>query len=185
MQHPFLVADILYLRGLERSDLASDYFQWLNDYDVTKYLESGRFPNTVEAMELYFASKANSQNDVIFAIVDRVNDSMIGTVKLGNINWLHRHAEFAIMIGDKNYWGKGYGKTVTCLMLAYGFYRLNLNKIILGVVADHINAIHVYEKAGFQREGILKDMLYVDGSYCDKIIMGITRKQYDILNKEN
>jgi RimJ/RimL family protein N-acetyltransferase len=178
MHHPFLVGERVYLRGLERADLAGDYFQWLNDYEVTRYLESGHFPNTPEAMEAYYSSKTASPTDAMFAIADRRNDQMIGTVKLGSINWIHRHAEYGIMIGAKTCWGQGYGAEVARLVLAYGFDRLNLHKITLGVYADHVAAIRSYEKVGFRREGLVASLLYVDGVYHDKVIMGVTAEEF-------
>jgi RimJ/RimL family protein N-acetyltransferase len=178
MHHPFLIGRRVYLRGLERSDLAGDYFQWLNDQEVTRYLESGRFPNTPEAMEAYYAAKTASPTDAMFAVADATTDRMIGTVKLGSINWLHRHAEYAIMIGDKDCWGKGYGTEAARLVLSYAFERLNLHKITLGVIAEHAAAIRSYEKVGFRREGLITSILYVEGAYHDKVIMGVTREEF-------
>ena len=178
MNRPFLVGEKIYLRGLERDDLAGDYFQWLNDYVVTRYLESGRMPNTVEAMERYYAATANSPNDVFCAIIEKETDRHIGTVKLGSIDWLHRSAEFGIMVGAKDRWGRGYGTEATRLILDYGFRRLNLHKVILGVAADNIAAIRSYEKVGFQREGLIKQLLFIDGEYRDKVIMGIACHEF-------
>ena len=103
---------------------------------------------------------------------------MIGTVKLGFINWIHRSAEFGIMIASEEFRGKGYGTEVARLVLDYGFRRLNLHKVTLGVTADHAAAIRCYEKVGFRREGLIKSLLYVDGAYRDKLIMGITAEEF-------
>ena len=178
MNRPFLVGQKVYLRGLEREDLGGEYFQWMNDYEVTRYLESGRMPNTVEAMKRYYSRTANSPNDVLCAIIERETDRHIGTVKLGSIDWLHRSAEFGVMVGAKDRWGRGYGTEATSLILNYGFRRLNLHKVVLGVAAEHVAAIRSYEKVGFQREGLIKQLLFIDGEYRDKVIMGITRHEF-------
>lgn len=52
---PFLQGPRLYLRPLEAADLNADYLGWLNDHDVTRYLETGRFPVTIEDLRAYLA----------------------------------------------------------------------------------------------------------------------------------
>ncbi|MEE1111251.1 MAG: GNAT family protein, partial [Alphaproteobacteria bacterium] len=54
---------------------------------------------------------------------------------------LNKHAELGIAIGDKNYWGKGYGLSALKEMLARGFNELDLNKIWLRVEVDNVRAI--------------------------------------------
>jgi RimJ/RimL family protein N-acetyltransferase len=179
IHHAFLVGAQVYLRRLEPADLHGDYFQWLNDTEVTRYLESGRFPNSSSAMEAYYAANSDSTRDVFLAIVDRDSDRMIGTCRLGSINWIHRHAEFGILIGDKSWWGKGVSTEVTRLLVAYAFRQLNLHRVWLGVVADHEAAIKSYERAGFIREGVIRDFLYVEGSYRDKLFMSVSRAEFD------
>ena len=178
MEHPFLIGERLYLRGIERKDLSGEYFQWLNDYEVTRYLESGRFPNTAEAMEAYYQSKANSPSDALFMIVLKEKDRPIGTIKLGSINWVHRTAEYAVMVGAKDAWNRGYAAEAGLLLLDYAFRRLNLHKVILGVAGDHEASIRMCERLGFRQEGRLSEMVYVDGRYEDKIFMGMTREEF-------
>lgn len=178
MKHPFIVGKSLYLRGLEKSDLEGDYFQWLNDQDVTKYLDSGNFPNTIENMEEFYRNTVLSGNNVIFAIVDIESDKHIGNIKLGPINWIKRISSMGIMIGDKDCWGKNYGIESIKLVLDYAFNKLNLHKITLGVVANHDAATKVYEKAGFKIEGRAKSQFYLNGTYLDAMYMGILRDEF-------
>ena len=178
MKHPFIVGKRLYLRGLEKSDLEGDYFQWLNDQDVTKYLDSGNFPNTIENMEEFYRNTVLSSNNVIFAIVDIESDKHIGNIKLGPINWISRISPVGIMIGDKTYWGKNYGTESMEIVLDYAFNKLNLHKIKLGVVLDHDAAAKTYEKAGFKIEGRAKSQFYLNGKYYDTLYMGILRDDF-------
>jgi [ribosomal protein S5]-alanine N-acetyltransferase len=177
VKNAFLVGERVYLRALEREDLTGDYFSWLNDFEVTKNLASGTFPNNMQAMEAYYNAKQGSTSDVMLGIVLFEGDRLIGTVKLGFINWIHRTAELGIMIGDKSYWGKGYFPEVTKLMFGYAFRRLNLNKVNAGVAS---NAPHVElcDRLGFQTEGLVRSAAFIDGQYVDKILIGITREEY-------
>ena len=184
MYHPFIVGKKLYLRGLERSDLEGDYFQWLNNREVTRFMDSGIFPNTQEKMDEFYRNSALSSNNVILAIVDIESDIHIGNIKLGPINWISRISPLGIMIGNKDFWGKNYASECIKLVLDYAFRRLNLHKVTLGVVEKNNAAVSVYKKAGFQVEGLAKSQFYLDGEYCNTLYMGMTREEFFINEKE-
>ena len=174
----FLVSARLYLRPLEKADLQGPWLGWLNDYQVTRFLETGTFPTTPETLTRYFNSVTQSHDNVMFAIISSGSDQHIGNIKLGPIDHLHRRAELAILIGNTDYWGKGYGREAWNLMVSYAFDRLNLHKITLGVYADHEAAVRLYESVGFKIEGILHEHLFRDGCYHDKYVMGLLKKEY-------
>ena len=178
MQHPFLVGKKLYLRGIEQKDLEGRYFDWLNDYEITKYMESSFFPNTVEKLQEYFNSIGKSNNNVLLGIIDAETDTHIGNVRLGPINWVHRTSFLGIMIGEKDFWGKGYATEALKLVVDYAFNRLNLHKVSAGANASNKASIRAYEKIGFKIEGRRKEELYVDGTYHDGIIMGLTKGDF-------
>ncbi len=100
------------------------------------------------------------------------NGERIGFVGLFSISQRHRNAEFAIMI-DPGQQGNGYAEPATRLAVDYAFKTLNLHKLFLH--ADKVNekAIHIYEKVGFQTEGVLREHVYVNGEYHDLVTMSI------------
>jgi hypothetical protein len=71
------------------------------------------------------------------------------------------------MIGDKREWNKGYGTEVTRLLTRYAFETLNLNRVWLRVYEFNRYAIRAYEKAGYRREGVLRQDHFSDGPYWD------------------
>ncbi len=174
----FAEGSLVFLRPLERTDLNERYLSWLNDPEVTRYMETGTFPSTAEDLENYYRSVMGSKNDVILAVVDKKSGQQIGNVKLGPIHWVHRVATFGILVGDKEFWGKGVGLEATRLMVEYGFYRLNLRRINLGVFAEHEAAVRCYEKAGFKVEGRMREELFQGGKYKDRLWMGLLRSEY-------
>jgi RimJ/RimL family protein N-acetyltransferase len=111
MYHPFLNGDRVYLRGLEQKDLEGKYFDWLNDTEVTRYMDSGYFPNTLENMQEYLKATHNN-NNAILAIIDKETETHIGNVRVGPINWIHRNAYIGILIGEKSFWCRREGKAV-------------------------------------------------------------------------
>lgn len=180
MEHEIALAEgsLVLLRPLERADLNERYLSWLNDPEVTRYTEIGTFPSTTEDLENYYRSVTGSKNDVILAVVDKKSGRHIGNVKLGPIHWVHRCATFGILIGEKEFWGKGIGLEATRLMVSYGFDRLNLRRIDLGVFSEHVAAVRCYEKAGFKIEGRMREDLFIDGQYRDRLWMGLLRTDH-------
>jgi len=178
MYHPFIEGEKIYLRGLEKSDLTGNMFQWANDPEVTHYMFMGAMPNTIEQLEEEYEQLAKSSKDVVFAIIDKKLETHIGNVGLYLINYISRAGEFRIIVGEKEYWNKGYGTEATKLTVDYGFERLNLNCIFLGVNAEHLSAIKAYENAGFVKEGAMRQMIYRNGRYYDAVRMSILREEY-------
>jgi RimJ/RimL family protein N-acetyltransferase len=178
MKTPFIVGKRIYLRPLEREDLNERYTGWLNDRETTRYLETGIFPSTREDLQRFYEGLAGSRDHVLLAIVKRDNDLHIGNLKLGPIYWVHRTATFGILIGDHDCQGKGLGEEATRLAVEYGFFRLNLRKIDLGVYAEHEAAVRCYLKVGFQVEGRAREQLFHEGQYKDRLLMGLLRSEY-------
>ena len=75
-----------------------------------------------------------------------------GVVELVEIDYVHRRAEFQIIIAPE-FQGKGIASRATKLAIEYGFGVLNLYKIVLIVDKENHKAIHIYQKFGFQVEG--------------------------------
>lgn len=174
----FLIGEKLYLRPLEESDIGEEYRSWLNNREVTRYLETGRFPVTSSDLRKYLERFQNSTTDVIFAIIAREAGQHIGNVTLNRINWIHRTADTGLMIGRKEFWGKGYAFEAWSLTLDYAFEHLGLRKIIAGAVVDNLASIHVLKKLGFKVEGTLRQEFLLDGEYRDAIRMGLFRSEF-------
>ena len=179
----FLDGKHLYLRPLARADLNETYLSWLSDPEVTRYMLTGTFPVNMERLGEYYDRMTTSPNHVILAIWDKQPNRHIGNITLNDIDWVSRVANLGIMIGEKQFWDKGYGAEATELMVRYAFDRLNLHKIWLGVYADHEAAMRLYTKVGFKVEGRFQNHLYRDGKYFDMVIMGFTRERLLILGQ--
>lgn len=172
----FLKGDKIYLRVLEETDATSEYLTWLNNYEVTKYTESRFFPNSLESLKNYIKNVNNNSN-ITFAIVDEKTDKHIGNIKLGNINWIHRHADIGFIIGEKEFWGKGIAREAIGLIVNYAFKTLNLRKIIAGIYKNNIGSIKACEKVGFVQSHVEKEKYFFEGQYIDSIVLEIFNGQ--------
>jgi RimJ/RimL family protein N-acetyltransferase len=153
--------------------------EWINDHDVTQLLFTGMRPANIELLTQQWEQDQRSQNEIAFAVCDKETDVFIGTTGLYRIEWVMRNAEFRVFLGNKKFWNRGVGTECTKLMVIYGFDKLNLNKVFLGVNADNGGAVRAYEKARFVREGILRQEQYRNFRYYDVIRMSILRSEYD------
>lgn len=184
MNKPFIEGDNFYLRAIKKEDLTGNMANWANDPEVTKFMVMGTVPGSGsiycswESLEVEFERLQKSKNDVIFAIIDKKTDEMIGNAGLYEINWLARHAELRIIIGEKKYWGKDLGPKVTAAIVKYGFEKLNLHKIYLGCNADDKRANRCYEKVGFKKEGTIRDYHFRNGKYYNANIYSILRYEF-------
>jgi len=185
MRNPFLIGEKIYLRGLNEKDLEGNYINWLNDPEVCKYNSHHVFPYYMENGENYIKSTYNSKNSLVLAIVIRETNIHIGNISLQKIDYISRNAEFAILIGEKNFWGKGYSKEASTLIITHGFLSLNLHRIYCGTSSDNIAMQKLAIYLGMFEEGRRKEAIYKNGKYSDIIEYGLLRNKFlEDLNKK-
>ena len=156
--------------GPIRQDLIPLFQRWSNDFEVVRFLGTME-PSTIEAEENQYSRVSKAENQSFFTIYEKQQLRPIGAAGLGAINHTHRTAEFYIMVGDKESWGKGYGTEVTRLMLDYGFTCLGLHNISLWVIAANERGIRAYRRAGFRVAGHLRQFKWLGGRAYDFILM--------------
>lgn len=113
-----------------------------------------------------------------FAIRALEDDQVIGEVDLSGVNWTSGNAWVGIGIGEREYWGRGYGTDAMRLLLHFAFSSLNLRRISLSVFEYNQRAIQSYLKAGFREEGRLRQWMQRAGQRYDLIYMGILREEW-------
>jgi len=118
------------------------------------------------------------QIDYVFMIATLSENIKIGFIYIDRINYTAGHAWMGIGIGERAYWGKGYGTDAIELILDYSFFKLNLHRISLDVYEYNPRAIHTYEKLGFKFEGRKRQALSRDGHRWDVIYMGMLIEEW-------
>lgn len=178
MHHPFLVTDRIYLRRIEREDINGNYFQWLNDQNITRWMRQGILPNSHESMMAFYEDQAMSKADVVFAIILKEQDRHIGNIGLHSVNYMFRSAEIGIIIGETDCWGKGYAAEAISLLVGHCFMRLNLNRLAAGAVDKNIGSIRAFEKAGFSKEGVARQAYFCEGGYHDCVNLSLLHNEW-------
>lgn len=176
MTTEYLQTEKILLRPYKEDDLHLLHV-WFNDPEVTYFMFTGQKPTTIDQVGEIMKKDVNA-NNVIMVAVDKETSDVFGLVGLYEIHDTAKKAEMRIIIGNKDYWGKGYGTELSELINYYGFDRLNLHRIFLGFTASNQAAKRAYEKAGYIEEGVLCDDIYRNSQYYDSIRMAILRDDY-------
>ncbi len=155
------------------------YVKWLNDWETARFLRPGiPAPLNLEEETAWFENLAKSKDNVVFAILTLAEHKLIGNCGLHRIDLKNRSAVLGIFIGDKDYWGKGYGTDATRTLLRFAFEELALNRVELEVYDYNPRAMRAYEKAGFRREGTRRQALYREGAFHDIHLLAILREEW-------
>ena len=157
--------------GPIRKDLLRLYQRWINDFEVTRTLDLPMRPFPLEYEEAWYQRVIQSDRDLTFTIYDRETLRPIGNAGLHQIDYQNRSADFGMAIGEKDFWGRGYGTESTGLILDYGFKTLGLHNIMLQVFSSNTAAIRAYEKAGFRRMGERRDAHRANGEIWNILFM--------------
>jgi len=178
MPTAFLSGKNIYLRTLQSQDFSDYLVRWYNDREVTRYLFRGTYPSQAEHLQQNYQQTLDKNNEIELLVALKNEHTPIGIAGLHALNPVAHSAEIRILMGDKQQWGHGYATEATQLLLAYAFEILNLHKVYLGVNAEQMNALRVYEKSGFVIEGRLRDEIYRNGRYYDAIRMSLLKTEY-------
>jgi diamine N-acetyltransferase len=170
---------VVTLRELSRDDIPL-VNRWRQDRDLVDGLGAPARYITEEVDHAWFEDYLRRRGvDVRCAILVDGETEPVGLVSLTGINHVHRRGEFHLLIGRRDLHGRGLGSDATMRMLRHAFHDLNLHRVFLSVLSSNAAAIRVYEKAGFQREGVARQAAYKRGRYEDLVEMAILSGEFD------
>ena len=171
-----LESERVYLRPFEQADVDT-YFPGLFNSEARR-LTGTQNSFTRAQVERYVENAAQDDSRLMLLIALQETDQVIGDIALMDMHSKNRSAHIRIAIDNTQHQGKGYGSEALLLMLDYGFGICNLHRIELEVYAFNERAIRTYEKLGFQREGISRDVLFYNHQYHDAIRMSMLESEY-------
>jgi RimJ/RimL family protein N-acetyltransferase len=156
---------------------------WINDYEVMQHINS-RYPwsRETETEWLRRATTRTGYDDLQLAIETLAEGRHIGGLSFDEVRPEGRKACLGIVIGDKDFWSRGFGTDAIVTLLRFGFDEMNLNRVWLEVHDDNPRAIACYRKCGFLVEGRLRQDRYTDGHFRDSLIMGVLASEFAALH---
>jgi RimJ/RimL family protein N-acetyltransferase len=154
--------------------------RWYEDGEFARMWDAAPAnPKTAESLRKWFEEVNASKSDFAFGIRQMYSDDLIGYIDLSDILWNHGAAWMALGIGDPVNRGKGYGFEAINLVLRFAFHEINLHRVQLNVFGYNERAIKLYERIGFQREGVFREFISRDGRRYDMILYGMLKREWE------
>lgn len=179
LETPIKTARLL-LRTLTRDDAGDCYLSWMQDSEVTRYLES-RFQHFDLDRLAQFIESLNASPDELFLGLFLADDGRhIGNIRLGPISRIHRHAVIGLLIGERDCWGKGYATEAIAAIAAQAFNEFGLEKVFAGCYASNEGSRRAFLKAGFAEEARLPDHWRCEGERVDHVQLGLSRSVWTL-----
>ena len=169
----------MWLRSLTAED-TDDVVRWRNDLSVASQMFAPP-PSSGEEHLRWFNNIAAGDDRQEFIIMRFLSDAAsqaVGTIGLSQINYYHKRAEYGILIGESAARGVGVAQEASRLMLDYAFGPLGLFRVFLQVFVENNEAIKLYERLGFSREGVLRCHIRKGETLRDVVVMGILANEW-------
>lgn len=162
--------------GPEAADL---WYRWHNDLETALLASSPghRTPGTLQEYQQVIG-RFIEQKAHAFLILDSATDGPIGWCALFVIDAPNRRGMLSVLIGERDYWGKGYGEDSLRQLLRYGFHIVNLNSVELVVHEENERARRCYEKLGFQITGRKRQARIFGSRKLDTLIMDLLAEEF-------
>ena len=176
----FLENEKVGLRPLSEQDVNGNYSKWLNDKEVCNYNSHHRYPYSKDELRSYVEKTKGNSSMIVFAIEDKEEKKHIGNISLQGIDFINRQAEIAFLIGEKQYWNKGYAKASAILLINHAFEQLGLLRIYFGTSSENKGMQGLGERLGFQKEGQRRKALYKNNQFVDIFEYGLLKEEWNL-----
>jgi RimJ/RimL family protein N-acetyltransferase len=179
----FIVGRKVILRPPNLDTDAELFYRWINNPEVRHFV-SAIFPSGIKREKDWIESANKDDKNVILVIEIKDGNIPIGTMGLHRIDWISRTAFTGALIGEKEFWGKGFGTDAKMNFLDYAFNTLNLRKICSSALSYNGRSIGHNLHCGYKIEGVRKNQFFRRGRYWDEIMLAVFKKEWIPLWRE-
>lgn len=166
------------LRPAREEDAGEYYENNFHPFDPeTARLTGSRTDFSRDEVVGFFKKCIEDRNRYDFLILSP-EGKIIGESVLNEIDWEVRKANFRIAVFHPEDCGKGIGSWAIKSTLDFAFREVKLHRVELDVFSFNPRAIRAYEKAGFRREGVLREAVKDGDRYGDDILMAILEDEW-------
>jgi RimJ/RimL family protein N-acetyltransferase len=156
------------------------HFEWSNDPDLNRLqseipFEEETFGVFKRRFEQLIETPAKHERHFE---IHTSEGKIIGVAFIGRINEHNRNCLLSITIGDREYWGEGYGKDAMAALLRHCFEDMRMHRVSTETFEYSDAWRRLVESVGFEREGTAREYLYRDGKFWDKSMYGLLESEY-------
>ena len=156
---------------MDDSNSISTYVKWANDEDLIWRL--GFNQGSISRQEIeQWATKERDSNDIIFSLVTRADNTLIGLVRLKRTRFSST-GRLEIFIGEPDYLGRSYGTETLYSILKFAFEECCYHRIEALIVEDDVRAVKSFSKVGFRLSGIFNEDYWAQGKWHNVVNMEI------------
>ncbi len=171
----------VHLRALERDDIQL-LWKWDNDHEVQYFMANPPAAASLDYEARRYDDLTTNPTKRAFIIETKETPHRaIGLIDYYDLSVRNQNCWVSIMIGEKEFWGQGYGTDAMRAMLDYLFNQMHLHKVRLWAVGHNERATASYRKCGFQVEGISKESVSSEGRWYDEINMAVFARDFAAL----
>ncbi|MBF02178.1 MAG: GNAT family N-acetyltransferase [Flavobacterium sp.] len=168
----------LYLKEIEIHNINDTVMAWFDDEELMRFYSNSKNKITKERLLQSIEEGKQKGNLFTFGIFVHENNELIGTLKLGPINFVHKTSDLVALIGNRNFLGKGLAVEAIKLGNELAFHEFDIRKLYGGMYVSNVASIKAYHRAGWIIEGRLKGFYMVDGKNEDRILVGCYNPKY-------
>ena len=183
MKNPYTIGRTVYLRATCAADIEGNWYQWFSDPEITQYLADRYWPNSAEAQAAFYESTKNSRDRLVLSVCVIGTDEHIGVCNLSSINWVHRYADIAFVVGEKAHRKGPIAVEVMSLLISVAFNRLNLLNLRAVHMASNPHTPLMNKMFGFREVGRYQQMYFDRDTYVDAVHSQLSRAVWAERNK--
>lgn len=164
----------IYIRKFQEEDIPYKV-RWINDEKNNKFLHYD-LPLSEDKTLIWYRNVIYKKDRIDFTIIYR--HEPVGLIGLLNIDSKNKKAEFYVCLGEEKYKGRGISAVAADQLIRVGYEQFGLKKIYLFTEVGNVWAQKLFEKIGFEKEGLLRnDLIYKERS-VDRYVYGIDVENY-------
>jgi len=172
MKSPTIKTENYIIRPLKKED-ASLWQEWDVDEEIQAHMPEPK--NEVQDIsgQYEYIEECEKDKEGYYWSIETSEGVTIGTVSLFEVYTHHKLANVGIVVGDKNYWGKGVATEVFQTLVPYAFEHLDISYIGAEVEADNTPMTRVFEKVGFTLDSLFKNARVKGEKRIDVLHFGV------------
>ena len=167
----------IYLRALELDDYKVS-IEWRKDDRIWEMLGGPKYFVSEAYEKKWVENTIFNSKDVKLAICLKENNKYIGNVYMTNIDEINRSCHSHILIGDKEYWGKGYAREALMKAIEYMFKERNIHRIQANVLESNMQSLKMHKKCGYVIDGLLRKSVFKDGRYQNQYVLSLLKEEF-------
>jgi RimJ/RimL family protein N-acetyltransferase len=160
------------LREKKMSDVRNDY-KWQSDTELAGLDAAPVLTMAFSVYLLGYSVEVHRKTAHRYPLaVETLEGKHIGNCTLYDVNIKIGEAQLGIMIGERDFWNRGYGTDAVTAMVDYAFQTANLKRIYLKTLDWNVRAQKCFAKCGFIPCGEMRR------NSNNFILMELTREQW-------